>query len=159
MGAMGHQVDVYFRSEEYIRDFGLGHHLLSLGQVMLNHCSRHRKVRAHYNVVKNARAFGEAAGMKRKAALQQQADAADIARLAADELGANEVASGIESSLRETNRVDTSLDSFEMGEEVDMDEFEEEFGGVSLEGHCAEMELGENYGVKELNKEFEGMEL
>lgn len=53
------------------------------------------------------------------------------------------VASRGETSLRQANHIESMLDDIEMGEEVDLAESEEEFGGIELEEEFVEMDLGE----------------
>jgi hypothetical protein len=98
--------------------------------------------RQHAAVEKEKRAVGE---KKRFAEERRCWEALDEAsRVAADERAADKVAARGETSLRHANHVDSMLDEIEMGEEVDMAEFEARFEeGIEIEEEFAEMDLGE----------------
>jgi hypothetical protein len=168
LGVVAHNIDLYFASEDYVRDFGFGHHLLVIGDIMMQTGARAKKAQADWAVRRNAIAFDEAAWVKRNAALALQHAAVEkekravgekkrfaeerrrwealdeASRVAADERAADKVAARGETSLRQANHVETMLDEIEMEEEVDMAEFEAQFEeGVGLEEDFAEMDLGE----------------
>ena len=98
--------------------------------------------RQHAAVEKEKRAVGE---KKRFAEERRRWEALDEAsRVAAVERAADKVAARGETSLRHANHVDSMLDEIEMGEEVDMAEFEARFEeGIEIEEEFAEMDLGE----------------
>ena len=98
--------------------------------------------RQHAAVEKEKRAVGE---KKRFAEERRRWEALDEAsRAAADERAADKVAARGETSLRQANHVESMLDEIEMGEEVDMAEFEAQFEeGIEIEEEFAEMDLGE----------------
>jgi hypothetical protein len=72
LGNLGHQVDRYFRTEDYVRDFGHRHHLLVLGDLMQQYCAVPKiakKIKDGYAVRLNADAFNAAAWAKHDAAV------------------------------------------------------------------------------------------
>jgi hypothetical protein len=169
LGQVAHNIDQYFATEEYIRDFGLGHDLLFIGDIMMKTGGTSKKAQADWAVSRNARAFDEAAWVKRNAAQsgqlkaqweKQRRDALSAAkRRELDEKAADETALVGETDLRKANQVESMLDEIDMEDEVDYDEFLAQFEEPELEEEFAEMDLGVEIEEKDMVKELAGMEI
>jgi hypothetical protein len=169
LGQIAHNIDVYFTTEDYVRDFGFGHTNLVIGDIMTQTLAKYKKAKVSYAVYKNAMAFDKAAWVKRDAAQSQaltaqwekQRDEALSARKRRelDERVAEKAASHDETSLRKANRVEGMLDDVEMEDGISLAEFEAQFGEPELEEEFAEMDLEVEIEEKRLAKELAGMEI
>jgi hypothetical protein len=178
LGQVAHIIDQYFATEEYIRDFGHGHHNVVIGDMMVQTGGTSEKASSHWAVVMNAHAFYNDASVKHDAAQRKQLHAqwekqrrgalSEAKRLEFDEKAADETALVGETSLRKANQVEIMLEDIDMEDELDYAEFEAQFEEPELEEEFAEMDLGVEFaemdlGVekeeKEMVKELAGMEI
>jgi hypothetical protein len=125
LGTVAYNVDMYIMSEEYDRDCSERRELLVTGDIMLATGAKAKQARMDWAARRMTLAFDEAVWLKANAAEEKE----------------RKEASG-EASLRAANYVDAALDDFEMGDdEVDLADFEEEFG-QDIAAQMGEMGLG-----------------